>query len=67
MNTIRRTIAALLTLTLACVGVFLAGAPSQASHHRPVQQVVAGHKLCASRGTTNYYVHHWQRHWSTRS
>lgn len=61
MNRTVRALATILTTLVACVGVFLAGAPAKASPRAafaPTTARVAG-ELCHDRGTTNYYVHHW--------
>jgi hypothetical protein len=61
MNRTVRALATILTTLVACVGVFLAGAPAKASPltHLTNMPTVGG-PLCQDWGTTEYYVHHWQ-------
>jgi len=51
MNRIIRTLAAILTTIVACVGVALVGAPAQATSRAPA------HMTCEHRSHSVYYVH----------
>lgn len=53
MNRIVRTLAA---TAAALVGLTLVGGPASAAP----RTAFVGTSVCHSRGTTNYYIHHWQ-------